>query len=465
MIFSSAIFIFGFLPFFLAVYYLAPRPAKSWVILLGSYAFYGWWRVDYLFVVFGMSLISYLAAHVALNGASEQRRNWALHLGVTSILLVLGYFKYTMFVLGGLGDLSTAFGGVGLTMPEIILPIGISFHAFQSISYIVDVSRKDAPPARHIVDFLAFGSLFPQLIAGPVLRYKDLADQFQNRVHSVETFANGIARFAQGLAMKVLIADNVAPLADRLFALSNPTAAEAWLAAAAYSIQLLFDFAGYSAMAIGLGLMMGFRFVENFDAPYTSQSITEFWRRWHISLSQWLRDYLYVPLGGNRRGTVRTYINLMLTMVLGGLWHGANWTFILWGAWHGGWLALERMLGAKGSDSVWPKVIAWPVTMMIVMIGWVMFRASDVAQAVAVYRGMLGIHGFSLSAEIAWQIQNIEVFALLLGFVLSLVGAGGAALVYRLPLLTRRIGAALLMTCACTALIAQTHSPFLYFQF
>lgn len=465
MVFSSAIFIFGFLPFFLAVYYLSPRPAKSWVILLGSYAFYGWWRVDYLAVVFGMSLISYLAAHVALNGASKQLRNWALRFGVTFILLVLGYFKYTIFVLGGLDNFSTAFGGARITMPEIILPIGISFHAFQSISYIVDVRRKDAPPARHIVDFLAFGSLFPQLIAGPVLRYKDLADQFQYRVHSIEIFANGLARFAQGLAMKVLIADNVAPLADRLFAVSNPTAAEAWLAAGAYSIQLLFDFAGYSAMAIGLGLMMGFRFVENFDAPYTSQSITEFWRRWHISLSQWLRDYLYVPLGGNRRGTLRTYVNLMLTMVLGGLWHGANWTFILWGAWHGGWLAVERMFGAKGTNSVWPKSIAWPATMLIVMIGWVMFRAQDVAQAIAIYRGMLGLHGIALSEENSWQIQNTEITALLLGFALSLCGATLVSMTAHLPAIARRFGAALLMSCACTALIAQTHSPFLYFQF
>lgn len=465
MIFSSAIFIFGFLPFFLAVYYLAPRAAKSWVILFGSYAFYGWWRVDYLAVVFGMSLASYLAAHFALHGQSERIRAWALRIGVTSVLLVLGYFKYTMFVMGGLDDLSALFGKSSVTVPNIILPIGISFHAFQSISYIIDVSRKDAPPARRFVDFLAFGSLFPQLIAGPVLRYKDLADQFQTRVHSLEKVADGTARFAQGLAMKVLIADNVAPLADRLFALSNPTAAEAWLAAAAYSIQLFFDFAGYSAMAIGLGLMMGFRFVENFDAPYTSQSITEFWRRWHISLSQWLRDYLYVPLGGNRLGTLRTYMNLMLTMVLGGLWHGANWTFILWGAWHGGWLALERMLGAKGANNIWPKAIAWPVTMIIVLVGWVMFRAVDVTQALVIYRGMLGLQGWSVTADIGWQIQNTEIAALVIGFVLSVIGKQLASAALHVPGRVQRAGAAGLMAVACTALTAQTHSPFLYFQF
>ena len=465
MIFSSAIFIFGFLPFFLAIYYLTPRRAKSWVILAGSYAFYAWWRVDYLAVVLGMSLVSYLAAELSLYGRTEAIRAMAVKVGVGLVLLTLGYFKYTMFLLGGVDQLAQMFGGSGLTVPAIILPIGISFHAFQSISYIVDVHREDARPARHVVDFLAFGSLFPQLIAGPVLRYKDVADQFRNRVHTVQGFADGIARFAQGLAMKVLIADNVAPLADRMFALSAPTAAEAWLGAGAYTIQLFFDFAGYSAMAIGLGLMMGFRFVENFDAPYVSRSITEFWRRWHISLSQWLRDYLYVPLGGNRHGTLRTYRNLMLTMVLGGLWHGANWTFVLWGAWHGAILAAERMLGGKGKDSVWPRAIAWPLTMVFVMLGWVMFRAADVAGAWAMYRGMFGAQGISLSGDVAWQIQNTEVVALAVGAVLSVYGKPIAAGLMRTPELARRVGAISLFACAATALLAQNHSPFLYFQF
>lgn len=465
MIFSSTMFVFGFLPFFLVVYYLTPRAAKSLVILLGSYAFYAWWRVDYLAVVFGLSLVSYLAAHFALSGRSEQMRAWAVRLGVGFVLLVLGYFKYTLFVLGGLRDMAQIMGGEGLSLPQIILPIGISFHAFQCISYIVDVARKDAPPARRLVDFLAFGSLFPQLIAGPVLRYKDLADQFQHRTHSVEKFANGLTRFAQGLAMKVLVADNVAPLADRMFTLSSPTAAEAWLGTGAYTVQLFFDFAGYSAMAIGLGLMMGFQFIENFDAPYTSRSITEFWRRWHISLSHWLRDYLYVPLGGNRHGTWRTYRNLMLTMVLGGLWHGANWTFVLWGAWHGCLLAMERMIGARGKASAWPKALAWPLTMVLVMIGWVLFRAPDLGQAAAMYRGMLGLQGGPLSAETAWQVQNTEVAALMIGAAVAIAGKPLMKLLSAAPIATQRAGVAALLGFSCTALIAQTDSPFLYFQF
>ncbi|AXI48650.1 membrane-bound O-acyltransferase family protein [Sulfitobacter sp. SK012] len=465
MIFSSSIFIFGFLPLFLTVYYAAPKSARSVVILIGSYAFYGWWRLDYLAVVFGMSVISYLAAYVAYTATTTTIKTWAVRLGVAFDLAVLGYFKYTMFAMSGLSDLSVALGGADITVPAIILPIGISFHTFQSISYIIDVSRKDAPPARNLIDFLAFGSLFPQLIAGPVLRYKDLADQFANRTHTPAKFVQGISRFAQGLAMKLLIADNVAPLADRIFALSNPTGTESWLGASAYSIQLLFDFAGYSSMAIGLGLMIGFQFVENFNAPYISQSITEFWRRWHISLSMWLRDYLYLPLGGNRRGAARTYINLAMTMLLGGLWHGANWTFILWGAWHGIWLAFERALGAKSKTQVWPALIAWPLTMTLVMIGWVMFRAASVTEAFNMYAGMIGLNGWSLSASMAWQIQPTEIVALLLGSVISVFGQRLAGMTTDTPAALQLTSTFALMVMACMALLAQTHSPFLYFQF
>jgi len=465
MIFSSVFFVFGFLPLFLTLYYLAPHRARSLMILLGSYAFYGWWRLDYLAVVFGISMFSFLAAHVAANVQSQTARIWAVRVGVTVDLLVLGFFKYTMFVLGGLSDLSQAFGGASIAVPAIILPIGISFHTFQSISYIIDVARKDAPPARNLIDFLAFGALFPQLIAGPVLRYKDLAEQFSDRSHTAAKFVEGIGRFAQGLAMKVLIADNVAPVVDRVFAMTTPTGGEAWLGALAYTIQLFFDFAGYSAMAIGLGLMIGFRFIENFDAPYTSRSITEFWRRWHISLSLWLRDYLYLPLGGNRRGPLRTYLNLSLTMVLGGLWHGANWTFLLWGAWHGFWLAVERALGSKTKGTVWPHVMAWPFTMALVVVGWVMFRAATVREAFALYSGMIGLNGWVIGEGMAWQFQPTEGVALLIGGVIALGGKPMAVAILRIPRSLRLAGTASLMGLACTALMAQSHSPFLYFQF
>ncbi len=464
MIFASHIFLFGFLPVFLALYYAAPRPWRSWLILVASYAFYGWWRVDYLALVIGISVVSYVCGAQALRQGCTKQRKHVVAFGVVLILGCLGYFKYAHFIMGAANGLTQSFGASAFTLDRIILPIGISFLSFQSISYIIDVARRDAPPAKSLVDFLAFVSLFPQLIAGPVLRYKDLADQFQSRIHSLEKAGRGVQRFVTGLAMKLLIADSVAPLADRMFALSAPTLAEAWLGTLAYAIQLFFDFAGYSAMAIGLGLMIGFRFVENFDQPYASRSITEFWRRWHISLSNWLRDYLYVPLGGNRQGTLKTYRNLMLTMVLGGLWHGANWTFALWGAWHGLALALERVVASRRSAQRKPFGFGWAGTMLIVLVGWVMFRAADVGAAVDMYRGMIGLNGFALSPQAAYAIQSVELLALCLGAALSTAGGRLRTL---LPTADRFAWtrATVLLVLSVMVLNARTHSPFLYFQF
>ena len=458
MVFSTPIFVFGFLPCFLAAYYALPKAFRNWLILLASTLFYTWWRADALIVLYAIAGGSYLAGYVATQTRSSKVKTWAVRLGVSFNLAILGWFKYTTFLLG---NLNTALGGDALVVPEIILPIVLSFLAFQSISYVIDVARGDAPAAKKLSDFLAFSSLFPQLIAGPVLRYKDLAHQFEHRMHSLSLFSRGLRRFLQGLAMKLLVADSVAPLADRMFALSDPTMTEAWLGAAAYSIQLLFDFAGYSAMAIGLGLMIGFHFPENFNAPYVSRSITEFWRRWHISLSSWLRDYLYVPLGGNRRGKLKTYRNLLLTMVLGGIWHGANWTFVIWGMWHGGLMAVERALGAKHRETVWPKAIAWPLTMVSVLLGWVVFRAETLADAGAMYAGMVGLHGVAMRPELITLTTVTELFFLALGTAISIAP--------RLPRpslsLSPALQSALLSILCFVALQARTNSPFLYFQF
>ncbi|NRB01106.1 MAG: MBOAT family protein [Rhodobacteraceae bacterium] len=458
MVFSTPMFVFGFLPVFLAAYYTLPTAARNWLILLASTLFYAWWRADALIVLYAIAGGSYVAGRVATRSKQEQVKIWAVRLGVTFNLAVLVWFKYTTFLLG---NLNTALGGDALTVPEIILPIGLSFLVFQSISYIIDVARGDAPPAKKLSDFLAFSSLFPQLIAGPVLRYKDLAHQFEERTHSIEVFSRGLRRFIEGLAMKLLIADSVAPLADRMFALPDPTMAEAWLGAVAYSIQLLFDFAGYSAMAIGLGLMIGFRFPENFNEPYTSRSITEFWRRWHISLSRWLRDYLYVPLGGNRGGKVKTYRNLLLTMVLGGIWHGANWTFVIWGAWHGGIMAIERALGAKSRDTVWPKAIAWPLTIFFIILGWVVFRAETLGAAATMYLGMFGANGLAMRPELITLTAPTEVLFLVFGVALSVAPR---LTLPRISLMPVAQTAALSALCF-VVLQARTDSPFLYFQF
>ncbi|MGD1922620.1 MAG: MBOAT family O-acyltransferase [Paracoccaceae bacterium] len=468
MVFSSAIFLFGFLPGFLAAYFLTPARFRNVTVLIASYAFYGWWRIDFLGLFVLVTLWNYaLGWRVTSLDQGRSRQIW-LGVGVAGNLAVLAYFKYFNFgVESFLAMLDVSAGEFSLW--SVILPIGISFYIFQAISYLVDVHRGDAPPARNLIDFAAFIALFPQLIAGPVLRYKDLVDQFENRIHSWALFSEGAYRFALGLAMKVLIADSVAPVADLMFALPAPTAAEAWLGTTAYTIQLFFDFAGYSAMAIGLGLMMGFRFMENFDNPYVSMSITEFWRRWHLSLSAWLRDYLYIPLGGSRLGKVRTYLNLFLTMLLGGLWHGASWTFVLWGAWHGVLLAIERAFGVKAQVNAprhAPRIL---LTLLLVMIGWVLFRAPDLASAIAVYEGMIGLNGWSLGDEVAWQINSSHVFWMLIGWAV-VYGMYFAPKIQSLTQSPRfRIylerGAALLLVFSAAKVLSSSYSPFLYFQF
>ncbi len=461
MVFSSNLFLFAFLPIFLLVYYLTPWRAKSLLILLFSYFFYAWWRPDFLGLLLGVTLASYAIALAIDHSPTESRRYQWLTIGVTVNLLALAYFKYANFGVASFNAGLRALGMQEVEFAHVILPIGLSFYIFHAISYLVDIYRKEAPPARNLVDFAAFIALFPHLVAGPVLRYHLLAEQFRSRVHSIDRFARGSLIFMIGFCKKVLIADTVAPLADAAFALPMPTLADAWLGAVAYTIQLFFDFSGYTDMAIGLALMIGFVFPENFNDPYTSRSITEFWKRWHMSLSNWLREYLYVSLGGNRKGVIRTYINLFLTMLLGGLWHGANWTFVLWGAWHGVILAIERYWLQRFGPSRWPDWLRVARTMLLVMMGWVMFRALDIESAGRMFAGMLGFQGWAISAPMSWHITSDRL----------LVGALGLGLVYAMPWLKRHGGGVLrytvlpLFVWAVATLSAQSFTPFLYFQF
>ena len=465
MVFSSNIFLFAFLPVFLLCYYLTPARARSALIVAFSYGFYAWWRPDFLGLLVAVTTLTYGVALAIGAAVDPQRRHRWLSFGVTANLLALAYFKYANF---GIDSLNTALLGLGfnaVSFTHVLLPIGLSFYIFHAISYLVDIYRREAPPARNLIDFAAFIALFPHLVAGPVLRYHLLAAQFKNRVHSVDSFSRGCVIFMIGFCKKVLIADAVSPLADAAFGASMPTFADAWLGTAAYTIQLFFDFSGYTDMAIGLALMIGFVFPENFNDPYTSRSITEFWKRWHMSLSNWLREYLYVSLGGNRKGVMRTYINLFLTMLLGGLWHGANWTFLLWGAWHGGILALERYWMARFGKPLLPAWLGVIKTMLLVMIGWVLFRAADLGGALRMFKGMVGANGIGLSPGIAWQVTPDRMLVLVLAI----------ALVYALPWLKLRmrsgVGSAaryLLIPAflwAVATLSSQSFTPFLYFQF
>lgn len=481
MVFSSNIFLFAFLPIFLTFYYLTPERHRSWVILIGSYVFYAWWRVDFLLLFVAVTLWNFFIGRRISNCSPQTAgaRQWVF-LGVSINLSALAYFKYANF---GVTTVNAAMAELGLDpwlLTAVILPIGISFYIFQAISYIIDVYRGDVPATKNLVDFAAFIALFPQLIAGPVLRYKDIADQFSQRTHSLDKFSEGAHRFMLGFVKKVVIADTLAPLVNKGFVLQDPSFLDAWLTLLAYTAQLYFDFSGYADMAIGLGLMMGFRFMENFSHPYISQSITEFWRRWHISLSSWLRDYLYIPLGGNRYGAIITYRNLFLTMLLGGLWHGANWTFLVWGAWHGAILALEKAFGVDTSGARF-SILRWLFCLLLVMLGWVVFRAENISQAQSLYAALMPTMApetLKFSPVYAGQITSLQLWTLALSWSVIVLrgfyqrqqdrspnypahGVGGSVMV---PF----AHAALLLPVFMLAIFklsAESYSAFLYFQF
>jgi alginate O-acetyltransferase complex protein AlgI len=406
MLFSSHLFVFVFLPLALLGYYAAPRRLRHLFLTLASYVFYGWANPVFVFLILLSTAIDYgcglaLAARngpdpapLAPGTARTRRQKAVLLLSIASNLALLGFFKYFNF---GVDAYNRAVTGLGLggavwdTAFAVTLPLGISFYTFQSMSYTIDVYRGHATAMRSFVDFACFVSMFPQLVAGPIIRFSEVDDQLRERAHTLEKFARGVAMLALGLAKKVLLANPCGKVADIVFDAGTASVADAWYGCGAYAFQIYFDFSAYSDMAIGLGLMLGFVFPKNFDSPYRARSITEFWRRWHISLSTWLRDYLYVPLGGNRRGPARTYLNLALVMLLGGLWHGADWTFVAWGAIHGAWLAFERAQGKDSPYRALPGPLRTALTFAIVLVAWVFFRAESLPRALDTLGCMLGL--------------------------------------------------------------------------
>jgi alginate O-acetyltransferase complex protein AlgI len=411
MVFSSHLFLFYFLTAALALYYLSPRWLKHLTLTAVSYVFYGWANPLFVVLMFVSTLVDYLCGlalvgrlrpstwrdPIPLLSPSRPRtgwQRWVLTLSMISNLSLLGFFKYVNFVALNYTALVESLGLTGLGMENVLrvtLPLGISFYTFQSMSYTIDVYRGDAGAIRNPIDYWCYVAMFPQLVAGPIVRFRDVADQLRERTHTIEKFTRGLAFLALGLGKKILLANPCGKVADMAFDAGSIGCVDAWVGAVAYAFQIYFDFSGYTDMAIGLGLMLGFMFAKNFDSPYLSQSITEFWRRWHMSLSTWLRDNLYVPLGGNRRGAVRTGINLMIVMLLGGLWHGAAWNFVLWGAIHGVMLILERLLGKRAFYNQLPGFAKIVITFVIVCFTWVFFRAADLPAAVQYCRSMLGL--------------------------------------------------------------------------
>jgi alginate O-acetyltransferase complex protein AlgI len=466
MVFTSHIFVFYFLPLVLALYYLLPMK-RNLFLLIASYLFYGWWNPWFVGLMFFATAVNYLCGLViAREDIGTNRRKTALVTSVVVSLSTLGFFKYFMFFENNLNAMIELFGASALPIIQITLPVGISFFIFQSLSYPIDVYRGTSPPVRSFTDFACFVALFPQLIAGPIVRYNIIADQLIKRSHTIDRFASGVALFILGFAKKMLLANQMGLAADAVFAAASPSTFDAWFGIVAYAFQIYFDFSAYSDMAIGLGRMFGFEFPRNFNAPYIADSITDFWRRWHISLSTYLRDYLYIPLGGNRRGERRTYINLTLVMLLGGLWHGASWNFILWGAFHGTLLAFERWLGLKKVYAYFPRSVRIGYTFVLVLFSWVFFRALTIQDSGAYLATMLiptgPAEGSVLLDAVLYTRGNIGVMLLCAG--LALCGTQAHDWVEKLTPL-RVVLLIVLFFVSLMAMHTQAFNPFLYFQF
>ena len=440
MVFSSHLFVYYFLPAALALYYVAPRSLRHLVLTALSYLFYGWANPAFVVLMLASTAVDYLCGLSIAGGLPSSLRGggpperlapgtprtagqrWAVAISVASNLSLLGFFKYFNF---GVDSYNALVGAVGLdgwgveSALRVALPLGISFYTFQSMSYTIDVYRGEARALRNFVDFACYVSMFPQLVAGPIVRFSEVADQLRSRTHTLEKFARGVALVSLGLAKKVLLANPCGKVADTTFDAATVLPVDAWYGALAYAMQIYFDFSGYSDMAIGFGLMLGFAFPKNFDSPYRADSITDFWRRWHISLSSWLRDYLYKPLGGNRRGRGRTYVNLAVVMLLGGLWHGAAWKFVAWGGLHGGLLAVERWRGKESLYARLPRALRIAATFLLVLGGWVFFRARDLPDALRYLGSMAGLAEVgppaSLLSGLIYQPYYLGSVALALG--------------------------------------------------
>jgi alginate O-acetyltransferase complex protein AlgI len=509
VLFTEPTFLFLFLPVLLGLYFATGSRAHAsyanWLLLVASVIFYAAGGGAFTWLMLGSIAFNYAMAiavdRVHGTAAAKQRLAFA----VTVNLVVLGVFKYANFFADNVNALLSATGAGPVAVPRVLLPIGISFFTFHAISYVVDVYRRDATAQKSPVHAALYLLLFPQLIAGPIIRYRDIADQLARRIVTMDDFACGVRRFIIGLAKKVLIANIVAGPADKIFALplAELSTAHAWLGLTCYTLQIYFDFSGYSDMAIGLGRMFGFRFPENFRWPYVADSVQGFWRRWHISLSSWFRDYLYVPLGGNRVSPARTYVNLVTIFFLCGLWHGASWNFAIWGLWHGLFLVIERLIShrpkpvAPGfsralpgdvaralsraeTGGVTPGIQHWPIwphlyTLLVVMIGWVFFRADTLAGAIGFLKSMAGLNVADPTPyTVGWYLTPELWLALVAGAIGSTPWV--PALRHHFATTDRPDGSWRVQLATMTALMAllfasilqvaaRTYNPFIYFRF
>ena len=473
MIFSSLLFLFRFLPAVLVLYYLAPRPLRNLVLLLCSLVFYAWGEPVYIILMIVSILVSYtggiLVDRFKTQGKRRAARAALLGSSVVSLSL-LGFFKYADFLIGTVDSLT----GAGINLLKIALPIGISFYTFQTMSYTIDVYRGEAKVQKNLISFGAYVTMFPQLIAGPIVQYKTIDRQLRTRKETAGQFAYGIHRFMIGLGKKVLLANNAGALWDTVSSMEHTQipVVMSWMGLAAYTFQLYFDFSAYSDMAIGLGHMFGFRFLENFNYPYRSKSITEFWRRWHISLSTWFRDYVYIPLGGNRVGVWKHIRNILVVWMLTGIWHGASWNFVLWGLYYGILLLIEKFVLGKYLKKL-PGVFQHIYCMFFVMLGWNLFVFDDMSAGISFARALFGTYGAGFcSRETLYLLYNNAVLMvlLILGSTQLPARAGNwicAKLRGKETILTivKNVFYVGIFLLSVAWLVDASYNPFLYFRF
>ncbi len=469
MVFSSVLFLFRFLPIFFICYYVAPGRMKNFILLLGSLFFYAWGEPVYILLMLFSTLSDYVHGRLIEKYRGGGRAKLFLVSSVLINLLVLCFFKYADFLIQTVNVL------LGTSIPplNLPLPIGISFYTFQTMSYTIDVYRGEAEVQRNLLDFGVFVTMFPQLIAGPIVKYRDVEERLHNRSVDICTVSCGMKRFCVGLAKKVLIANNIGELWSEISGmnLGEISALTAWLGILAFAFQIYFDFSGYSDMAIGLGKMMGFYFPENFNYPYISASVTEFWRRWHISLGSWFREYVYIPLGGNRKGLPRQLVNIFIVWMLTGIWHGAGWNFLLWGLWFAFFLSLEKLFLGKILSGL-PRAAGILYNSLLVLVGWVLFALETPEQIWGYLKAMAGAGGVLDSQGLYLGRQYIVLFALAAVAATPLFtrlvkqlehsGTGLGIGVYRLG---EKVIPVILLILAVAGIVDASYNPFLYFRF
>ena len=470
MLFSSLTFIFLFLPVVLAVYYLAPLKIRNLLLLLASLIFYAWGEPVYVVLMILSILLNYCCGReIAANAEDERKAHRGMIFAVAVNLALLFFFKYYGFFL----ELVNSVTSVELTYRELALPVGISFYTFQGISYVVDVYRGKAKAQRSLLNFALYIALFPQLIAGPIVRYEDIEPQLAQRKVSARKLGQGAMLFLIGLAKKAVLADTFKTVFEEISAISasNLSVPMAWIGCITYAFEIYYDFSGYSDMAIGLSRMFGFELKKNFDHPYVSRSVTEFWRRWHISLSTWFKEYVYIPLGGNRKGKVRTYFNLWIVFALTGIWHGATLNFLIWGLWHGLFMFIERLGVKKLLDKNPLKIINYIYTMFVVIVGWAMFRCDSWKQAYDTLYAMF--KGGRVTNEMLWY--NIASTRSLVIIVIAIILAGPLQKIF--PKLESQFKGEqnfcllegilqfIILLIAIMFLVSGQYNPFIYFKF